>query len=97
MTPVTTRATYKEKEGVIIPDTKPDFELADVIVTYVPKSKTTAYSPHIAPAKIQDHGEIIKALKRTFGAWGPGESGIEYEDRIRKEAEQHVKDAWGDT
>ncbi len=95
MTPVTTRATYKEKEGVIVPDTKPDFELADIIVTYFPKLETAAYKPHVTPAKIQNHDEVMKILKRTAGAWGPGESGIEYENRIRKEAEDHFKDAWG--
>ena len=38
---------------------------------------------------------MIKILKRTAGVWGPGEDGIEYENRIRKESEDHFKDAWG--
>ena len=82
MIPVTTKATYKEKEGIIVPYTKPGFELADVIVTYVPKKKINK--------------GLAEAARRTFGAWGDEkETGIEYEDKIRKEAEQHFKDAWG--
>ncbi|MBI2051096.1 MAG: hypothetical protein HYT31_04855 [Parcubacteria group bacterium] len=84
MPPVTTRATYKEKEGIIVPDTKPDFELGNVTVTYFPKRGANR--------------GLAEAAKRTFGAWGnEKETGIEYENKIREEAEQHFKDAWGNT
>ncbi|MEK7189035.1 MAG: hypothetical protein AAB671_00820 [Patescibacteria group bacterium] len=84
MTPVKTRATYRERDGVIVPERKPDFELADVFVTYVPKKDA--------------HRGLAEAAKRTFGAWGNDkETGIEYEDKIRNQAEQRLKDAWGNS
>ena len=79
MPTLTTTATYQN--GMLIPKIKPSYPPEEVLVVFI--------EPKIAPTSEQT--KILKILKHSFGAWGTRSSGIEYENRIRSEAEEHFK------
>jgi len=94
MSVLTTNATYTESEGFVKPFTKPDFEVGEVVVMFVPKFNIKAV-PHNDRAIHQPKGnasDVLKALERMRGMLPSDIDGVEYENAIRKEAEQHFKD-----
>ncbi len=79
MPTLTTTATYQN--GMLVPKIKPSYSPEEVLVVFI--------EPKIALASEQT--KMLKILKSSFGAWSIGSSGIQYENKIRNEAEEHFK------
>lgn len=75
----TTTATYQN--GILIPKIKPSYHPEEVLVVFI--------EPKIAAMSRQTR--ILKILRHSFGAWDVESSGVEYENKIRSEAEEHFK------
>lgn len=99
MSIITTTATYKR--GVIIPKFKPNYAPEKIIVLFIKPEKNLEFKNYSiflenilaknTENKKNNKEKILKIVKNSFGSWGQGVAGIEYENKIRTEAESHFK------